>query len=306
MILSLFLVGVLLLWFPSLAASRSDRFPAHEWAIVAFLSVVVGWIAVMVALVFTAGPLLQTTITSSEVLDYCRDALAPFGGGSEFLSLVAAVTGAVVAIRATVAVVRSRRATRLARIEPWLGDHSEREDFELVLVPTEAFLAFGVSGRFPQVVLSQGLVATLGAEEIDAVIAHEAAHLRLNHPRMLTVLSAIEAGLGRVPPVRRSVNQVRSALEYWADAAAEAEYAVTIHTLCAALVGVTAPASDSTMPVEARTRMHRLRWRRVPRPALVRALLYAPVAALVLVVALSAAGWLTDAHHALALGVRCH
>jgi hypothetical protein len=308
MILALFLVGLLLLGFPSLAASRSHRFPAHEWAIVAFLSVVVGSVAVMAALVLTAGPLMQSTLMPSEALDYCRDALAPFGGGSVFLSLVAATAGVVITIRATTAVMRSRRATRRARIEPWLGDHSERQGFELVLVPTEALLAYGLAGRFPQVVLSQGLLGTLSAEEIDAVIAHEAAHLRLRHPKMLTVLSVIEAGFGGVPPVRRSVNQVRSALEYWADAAAEAEYTVTIHTLCAALVGVTAPApaANSTMPVEARARMHRLRRRPVPRPAPVRALLYAPVAVLALVVALSAAGWLTDAHHALALGGPCH
>ncbi len=307
MILALLLVGLLLLWFPRLAASMSRRFPAHEWASVTFMSVVVGSVAVMVGLVLSAEPLLQSAIGSSEI-DYCRDALAPFAGGSPFLSLVATVAVIVVAIRMISTAVRSRRATRRARIEPWLGEHSDREGFELVIVPTDRLVAYGVAGGDRQVVLSEGLRATLSPREMDAVLAHESAHLRLHHSKMLTVLSAIEAGLGGVPLVRRSITQVRSSLEFWADAAAEAEYTVTIHTLCAALVGVTASASAlaPTMPAEARDRMHRLRRRPAPRPALVRAILYAPVALLALVVAMSAVGWLTDAHHALALGAPCH
>jgi Zn-dependent protease with chaperone function len=307
MILALFLVGLLLLWFPGLAASRSRRFPAHEWASVAFLSVVVGSVALVVGLVLTAEPLMQSALTSSEI-DYCRDALAPFAGGSAVLSLLASGAAIVVTTRMISTAVRSRRATRHARIEPWLGEHSERQGFELVVVPTEALLAYGVPGADPQVVLSEGLRATLTPRELDAVLAHEAAHLRLHHPKMLTLLSCIESGFGGVPLVRGSITQVRSALEFWADAAAEAEYTVTIHTLCAALVGVTAsaPAATPTMPAAARDRMHRLRRRPAPRPALVRALLYAPVALLTLVVATSALGWFTDAHHALALGAPCH
>jgi beta-lactamase regulating signal transducer with metallopeptidase domain len=306
-ILALFVVGILLLGLPGLAASSSRRFPVHEWVMVALTAAVVGALALLVGLVLTAAPLMQSVL-GSHAIDYCRDALAPFGTSWAFLSLLAAIAVGVVAKQVIAVALRASRVTSRARIEPWLGEHQLREGYELAVVPTPALLAYGVPGHIPQVVLSRGLVGRLTPGELDAVIAHEAAHLRLNHPRMLIVLSAVEAAFGVVPLVHRSVAHLRSALEFWADSAAESEYGVTTHTLCAALVGV-ASSETHTSPaaaVGAIDRMQRLRRRSAPRPAVVRAVLYAPVAILMLVVATTAVGWFTDAHHALALGGPCH
>ena len=43
-----------------------------------------------------------------------------------------------------VAVARSRRLVRAARVEPWLGRHQPRDGYELVVVPTVRVLAMSV------------------------------------------------------------------------------------------------------------------------------------------------------------------
>jgi beta-lactamase regulating signal transducer with metallopeptidase domain len=177
----------------------------------------------------------------------------------------------------------------------------------LVVVPTDRLLAFGVPGRSPQVVISAGLTRRLERDELEAVVVHEAAHLRLRHATVLSILLGIEAGFSVIPFVGRSIEAVRAALEVWADAAVPGSRSATHNPLRRALVDVTTANRCSSPNVDAETndRVHRLARRARPQPALVRAAVYTPVAVLVLTAAALVAGWFTDAHHAVALGQPC-
>ena len=52
----------------------------------------------------------------------------------------AVVVLGLVAGRAAVVVTRARRSVRDAGVEPWLGRHENRGDFDLVVLPTDRLL----------------------------------------------------------------------------------------------------------------------------------------------------------------------
>ncbi len=302
MILVLFAAGLLLLALPGLAPEPPRRLPPHEWATIALLATLAGAAAVLGALVLAAVPVLTAVLGVPAIADHCRGALAPLATDPTVVSWVAALTAGVLLGRLGRSVLRSTRAARQSRVEPWLGEHEAREDFDLVIVPTPSTLAFGVPGLSPQVVVSTGLVQRLDADELEAVVGHEAAHLRLHHSAVLAVLQGIDSSLGVVPFVRRTVVRLRAALEVWADTAALGEAPGRDSALRTALVGLTDTGCIVAAEAE---RIARLARRPAPRPLLVRVAVYAPVLVLVTAVGLTAAGWFTAAHHAVALGAPC-
>lgn len=301
MILVLLASGLVLLALPGLAPQPPRRLPPHEWATMALLATVAGAGAVLVALVLAAVPALTAVLGVPAIADHCRGALAPLATEPTFVSWMAAGAATVLLVRMVTRVLHSSRAARRARVEPWLGDHHVRADFDLITVPTDSMLAFGVPGSNPQVVISTGLADRLGPDELEAVVSHEAAHLRLHHSAVLAVLHGIEASFGMIPFVRRTVGRLRAALEVWADAAALGEATGRRSALRAALVGLTSTGCIVTET----DRIARLARRSAPRPLLVRAVVYAPVFVLVVAVGLTAVGWFTEAHHAVALGDPC-
>ena len=302
MILVLLAFGLLLLALPGLALQPPRRLPPHEWATIALLATLAGAGAVFVALVLAAVPALTTVFGVPAIADHCRSALAPLATEPTFVSWIAAAAAVAFLVRMLTRILSASRAARRARVEPWLGDHHAREDFDLVTVPTPSTLAFGVPGPNPQVVISTGLAQRLETDELDAVVSHEAAHLRLHHSTVLAVLHGIEASLGMLPFVHRTLGRLRAALEVWADAAALGEAANRRSALRTALVDLSSTGCIVTVETD---RIARLARRSAPRPLLVRAAVYAPVFVLVVAVGLTAVGWFTEAHHAVALGDPC-
>lgn len=69
----------------------------------------------------------------------------------------------------------------------------------------------------PRAVVTTGLLAPLGEAERQAVCEHEAAHVRLGHPRVLVLGGAVAAAYGCLPPVRRAWDGLRRDLEAAAD-----------------------------------------------------------------------------------------
>jgi len=304
-ILALLVLGLVLLAIPGLVPEPPRRLPAREWTPVALLAMVAGVLALLAGLTLAALPTLAPVIGISELADRCRELLAPFAIESGIIDVLAAGLAILIASRIVVGIAHSARAARRTRIEPWLGEHELRAAFELVVVPTDLILAFGVPGRTPQVVLSTGLVGRLRTDELEAVIDHEAAHLRLRHPALVAVLHGIDAGVGILPFVARSVRRVLSGLEVWADSAVDGEATGgQSDALFAALVCVTEPTIMGA-PSDVDSRVGRLRWAPRPRPVYARSAVYASVLILSAVVAVTAAGWFTNAHHAVALGAPC-
>lgn len=85
------------------------------------------------------------------------------------------------------------------------------------VVPSERRAAYAAGVRRPVAVVTSAVLDPLGPEEQQAVVEHEAAHIRLGHPRLLVLASVIERAYGVLPPVRRRCSALRLALEAAAD-----------------------------------------------------------------------------------------
>lgn len=83
----------------------------------------------------------------------------------------------------------------------------------IMVVDSDTPMAYSVAGRGGQVVVSNGLLARLTPDERRVVFAHEAAHLRLGHHRLLWLADV--AALN--PLLRPTRARLRFALERWAD-----------------------------------------------------------------------------------------
>jgi hypothetical protein len=103
-------------------------------------------------------------------------------------------------------VAAQREITRLSR--GFAGDET------LVFVDDITPHAYALGGRRPRIVLSRGLLRTLGGAERRAVLSHEAAHLRHRHHLHLRVLRLAAAVH---PCLRPCVPAGVLAVERWAD-----------------------------------------------------------------------------------------
>jgi Zn-dependent protease with chaperone function len=144
-----------------------------------------------------------------------------FFPGDTVIGWVSAILAIVVAGSVAFGAIQLRRAEARLRIESWIGLHEQRDGYELVVLELDQPLAYAVAGRARQVVITSGLVDRLSEAELDAVIAHELAHLRLGHRRALAALGAAEAIARLVRPLTRVVAAARFAIEHAADAATD-------------------------------------------------------------------------------------
>ena len=78
-------------------------------------------------------------------------------------------------------------------------------------------VAYTVPGWHARIVLSAGLVDLLDADEVQAVIGHERAHVALRHDLLVMPFQAWERALGRLPGVRAAGTAVSDLTEMMAD-----------------------------------------------------------------------------------------
>jgi hypothetical protein len=107
---------------------------------------------------------------------------------------------------------------------------------EVWVVPSDHPVAFASGLWRCRAVVTSGMLAPLEGAERQAVCEHEAAHVRLGHPRLLVVCGAVAAAYGRFPPVRQAWDGLRRELEAAADD--EAARVVGTEALLSALVQV--------------------------------------------------------------------
>jgi beta-lactamase regulating signal transducer with metallopeptidase domain len=255
---------------------------------------------VQLGLVLIAAPTVLRAAGVESVADACHRVLGPvLPGGAVTGWLTASVSVALMgAARASRA--RSRRAQRDARIEPWLGEHQQLADATVVVLPTDTVVAYATTGAPPQVVLSRGLAAALSTDELDAVVAHELAHLRNRHHRDLVLATAIDATLGWVPGVRASTGALRLSIERWADEEV-AEHPGARECIRRALLKTTetllgpVPAFTAAFTLVARLDALAVP---LPTPDLrQRALVFGPLAGLTVLAASSVLAWSFYTHH---------
>jgi hypothetical protein len=83
-----------------------------------------------------------------------------------------------------------------------------------LLVPHDAAVAFTTDS---QIVLTTGLLERLAPDELDAVLAHEDAHLRGGHARIAAAAHTLAAAAWRLPPARAAHARILEQLELLAD-----------------------------------------------------------------------------------------
>jgi Zn-dependent protease with chaperone function len=184
-------------------------------------------------------------------------------GGATVAGLGLALTGAVLA-RTAVTAVRHLRATgrqamRHAQTARLVGVHQPALGAMLLDHPQPA--AYCVAGRSPTVVLTTGALQALSPDQLQAVLAHERAHLAGHHHRLLAMVRIARQIFPFMPLMRDADAQVARLIELHADDAATRTHDPA--PLAAALVVLaTAAASPATALAAAATdtvqRIHRL------------------------------------------------
>ena len=276
-------------------------------AIVTYL--VAGWS--VIAALGLAGLTLAVHATAlggglSHLIGACVHRLqATYGtpGGGTVAGLGLTLAGAVAARTALTAMTHFRAAGRQAlrhaqtarlvgRPEPTLG---------AVLVEHSEPAAYCVAGRQPTVILTTGAVQALDPGQLDAVLAHERAHLTGRHHRLVAMARIGREVLPFLPLMRDAEEQVAHLVELHADDAATR--ARDPRLLATALVVLATPASPAPALAAGATdsvqRIHRLLGPCEPLGRVRQQLLRATAAALALTPVLLA---LTPAIVALALG----
>jgi Zn-dependent protease with chaperone function len=276
-------------------------------AIVTYLAA--GWS--VVAALGLAGLTLAVHATAlggglSDLIGACVHRLqATYGtpGGATVAGLGLTLAGAVLARTVLTAMTHFRAAGRQAlqhaqtarlvgKPEPALG---------AVLVEHDQPAAYCVAGRQPTVILTTGAVQALDPGQLDAVLAHERAHLAGRHHRLLAMARIGREVLPFLPLMRDAEEQVARLVELHADdAAARARDPRLLATALVVLATSASPASTlAAGATDSVQRIHRLLGPSQPLGRARRQLLRATAAALALTPLLLA---LTPAVVALALG----
>jgi len=129
----------------------------------------------------------------------------------------------------------ARTARLVGRSEPALG---------AVLLEHSQPAAYCVAGRHPTVVLTTGALQALAPGQLEAVLAHERAHLAWRHHRLLAMARISRRALPFLPLMRDTEVQVQRLVELHADDAAV--QARDPGSLATALVVLATAASAST------------------------------------------------------------
>lgn len=194
--------------------------------------------AVLLAGLSAALPVMPFAVNLADLLHACATlltaqyatpagALAATGG----LGLVVVVWSRIVwcGVRTWVRVAQARRAQRhrlaiLARPDSATG--------ALILDHDQA-AAYCLPGRGGQVVVTTGAIAQLKVDELEAVLAHERAHLHGRHDLVVATATALRDAFGFVPLFAAAAAQVPRLVEMAADdvATRSADRASLAHAL---------------------------------------------------------------------------
>ena len=178
-----------------------------------------------------------------------RDTYATPGGmaaATVGLVLTAALASRTVLTAASHLRVTRRQALRHARTARLVG--RPEPDLGAVLVDHAQPAAYCVAGRHPTVVLTTGALDVLAPRQLDAVLAHERAHLAWRHHRLLALARIARKALPFLPLMRDAEAQITRLVELHADDTATK--ARDPRSLATALV-VLATAGSDAAPIPA-------------------------------------------------------
>lgn len=213
------LVSLLLLAVPALVHPLVPRarYPAR-WAVLIALLLGGGFVLLELSLVHASLPLVFELLGLPAMAAACRSLGGHLLGAPPVFS---AFTG-MLALGISLGALRSAHRVadaqrRLLRCSEAVGSSLTIGGIEVVSVPVTDATALAVPGSPPTVMVSQGLISSLGAHQLAAVVRHEQAHLRRRHAPLVLLGAAVSGGLAFLPWMRVSERSLRLALERWAD-----------------------------------------------------------------------------------------
>jgi Zn-dependent protease with chaperone function len=166
---------------------------------------------------------------------------SPLTDWSEHLLPTLGPTGALVGMFAlALMIVGAVRSFCVLRLQRRLR---ATQPSELEILPTSAVFAYTLPGSAGNIVLSEGLVASLSERECQAVVAHERAHARHRHDRYILFGRFATALL---PMTNGLCDRLEFSLERWADD--EAAVDVSDRRLVATAIARVALAGSHPLP----------------------------------------------------------
>jgi len=244
-----------------------------RWTVRAPLLAIVTYLAAgwsVVAALGLAGVTLAVHATAlggglSDLIGACVHRLqATYGtpGGATVAGLGLTLAGAVAVRTALTAMTHfraaGRQALRHAQTARLVG-HPEPALGAVVVEHTQPH-AYCVAGRHPTVILTTGAVQALDPGQLDAVLAHERAHLAGRHHRLLALARIGRLVLPFLPLMRDADEQVARLVELHADdAAARARDPRLLATALVVLATAASPAPAlAAAATDSVRRIHRL------------------------------------------------
>jgi len=205
-------------------AGWTDRAPllailtylAAAWSVVAALALAGLTLAVhATALGGALSQLIGACVLRLRATYATPGGMAVAGAGLVLTAAVAVRTALTAASHLRVTRRQALRHARTARLvgrpEPALG---------AVLLEHSQPAAYCVAGRHPTVVLTTGALQALAPGQLEAVLAHERAHLAWRHHRLLAMARISRRALPFLPLMRDTEAQVQRLVELHADDAA--------------------------------------------------------------------------------------
>lgn len=250
------------------AFSRRPRLGMAAWSLSAGL-----WTVALLAF----GPLLAWVLTGpalpGTVGTTCRRCLAaanpfpqvPWSTDVPVVVLLAAPAVLTVLLVGRTALRSSRGRSEVRGHLRGVTTHAGRRTVagaQAWILPTPERLAYSLPGRRAGVVVSQGTLDALDADQLTAVVVHEQAHLSHRHHALLGLLGDLRSVLGRIPLIARAGPAVAAYAEMAADDAARRRSST--RALAGALLllatagGTASPAALHAAAVEPSWRARRL------------------------------------------------
>ncbi|MEU0721779.1 M56 family metallopeptidase [Streptomyces lavendulocolor] len=226
--------------------SRAPRLGIFAWqalTVTVMVSVALAGLAVAVPTVPVSGNL-------AEMLQACVMALraqyaAPGGAAIAASGTVLALTvlGRIGwCLGAAVLHARQER-TRHAAVLAMVGSH--RPELGVTVLDDDRPAAYCLPGHGHRIVLTTAALAALEQPALDAVIAHERAHIRQRHHLVLAYAEALERAFPRVALFRAAAGETRRLVELAADDEATARSgALTLAGALVELAGAGTPAAS--------------------------------------------------------------
>ncbi len=218
MILIMLGFALTLLGLPGLMRRIGVRIDPRVWTQMCAFALASGAVLFELGLLLVVIPTVLRIGGLSVAAHDCQTLLGTtMPGGKWSIDLAFLLTIAIPSL-AIHAVVRARSITRSVLVETSIGlQPLRRGPFDLYILPSDIPVAASVPSHPGRLIVSQRVVNLLSGDQLEALCAHEEAHLQLRHHRYIQLTLALLDAFRFWPPTRISCRILRLAIERWAD-----------------------------------------------------------------------------------------